>query len=166
MKSKTRLKYFFLLAILMATFSLSGCFLVSEYYKNPVTGEWQKSSTPPPISLRPFGYKKLRKKTILLPGDLVLAMGKYRLEKNTFPANIHQFSNHSVESMDAIRTLESRGFTDLIIEYWSLDSCSMSWQHPRVYNRARTSENSNIQASGRFIFTYKDSSFYSKILFR
>lgn len=160
---KSKPPVWFLLAIFIVVFGLSGCFLVSEYSKNPNTGEWEKLSTPPPVSLRPFGYKKLRKKTILLPGDLVLAVRKYRMEKNVFPANMGLFSNHSIESLEAIRTLENRGFTDLNIEYWSLDSCSMSWEHPRVYDRARTPKNSNIQASGVFIFTYKDSSFYSEI---
>lgn len=151
--------------LLLLVLLLQGCFIFSIYKEDPLTGEMEKDSSPP-IYLRPFGYKKIRERTLRPPIIFVKGLREYRIEMNSFPLNITNFQNHSTTAKKAVDGLREAGYTKLKIEYWSLDSFRLAWYHPYVHEKMPSPGNYNIDASGVFIFTYKNGSFDTKTEFK
>ncbi len=100
------------------------------------------------------------------PISFVIALKEYRMKRNSFPLDMAALGHFSREGNQAMAALQEAGFTRLRIKYWSLDSFRLAWEHPRIDDLPTTRANKNIEASGVFIFTYKDSSFVTKTVFK
>lgn len=154
---------FFLLFIVVMIF-YQGCFLLTLYERDPYRGD--KVRNPDWGVSFPVGRKKLKRRVLRPPLPFMTGLKAYRVETNAFPVNLQEFQYHSAETGKAMKSLEEAGYKNLKIAYWSLDSFRLAWDHPPVYTQKLGTEEYAFDASGVFIFTYKDSSFETRTAFK
>ncbi len=145
-----------------------GCFIIPHLFEPRVTGDWDKQPPSEPFfeSRLLFGQKKLKKRLLRPPISFIEGLREYRTKMNSFPLTMNEFRSYSIATRKATESLKDRGYTKLKIEYWSLDSFRVAWDHPYIEGYPGTHENPNVSASGVFIFTYKDSSFATSAVLR
>lgn len=141
-----------------------GCFLLTLYEHDPYTGD--RVRNPDWRISFPVGKKKLKRSTLRPPLPFMTGLKAYRVETNAFPIDLTEFKYHSTKTGKAMKSLKEAGYKNLKIAYWSLDSFRLIWDHPPVYVQKLGTEEYAFDASGVFIFTYKDSSFETRTEFK
>ncbi|MGN7818982.1 hypothetical protein ACTJJB_02565 [Chitinophaga sp. 22536] len=108
----------------------------------------------------PLKVKKGRKK--IHPSMLFNeAMRDYWMARKCFPATLQQFEYSGDKARRAVRDMRESGFTQLEIGYSLLDSMEIFFRHKPVFNPVIDDASLAVDASGKFIYTAKDSSVFS-----
>ncbi|NML38103.1 hypothetical protein HHL17_12935 [Chitinophaga sp. G-6-1-13] len=108
----------------------------------------------------PIKVKKGRKK--IHPSMLFNeAMRDYWITRKCFPATLQQFEYSGDKARRAVKDMRESGFTHLEIGYSLLDSMEVFFRHKPVFNPVIDDASLAVDASGKFIYTAKDSSVFN-----
>lgn len=115
----------------------------------------------------PPGKKKKRKLLTKAYPSIAFteALKRYRLERGFFPADLWNLENYDAQARTAMKGMREQGFTSLQISYLYLDSLVIDFVHTPVYHTHVSTIDMSPDVSGKFIFTMKDSSFFSNTIF-
>jgi len=115
----------------------------------------------------PPGKKKKRKLLTKAYPSIAFteALKRYRLERGYFPADLWNLENYDAQSKTAMKGMREQGFTSLQISYLYLDSMVIDFVHTPVYTTHVSTVDLSPDVIGKFIFTMRDSSFFSNTVF-
>ncbi len=115
----------------------------------------------------PTNVKK-KKRNIQPTITFIESIKDYRNSRKHFPQDMWDLENFNAKSRNAFNDMREIGFKKLDIDYVYIDSFVLHFVHIPVYKQQiGTYIAPGQDISGRFIFTYKDSSFsYTKQLIR